>query len=227
MNSKKDNNPSPEKDLDDDDSSKKNTNTLSLEATSKESETNTNQTPGDNNIQESTIENCTSKDESLPPSGYDDSVMHLEQDLQKLVDHLEAHERNLATTQKRYYAEQQQKLSNISIKGKYISTSIVEYENRAKELKTLIQETQDLIDKRSKCTTDSRSHPELFFPPGGGFLKHTDVIPTNLEIEDSNRIRKAARTEKNRRKRRNNKLNKQRNKEYLETQGLNNNNKKK
>ena len=166
------------------------------------------------------IDKSVSLDESLPPDGYDDSVLHLEQDLQKLVDILERHENNYDLNKKRYHAEQQQKLSNIKQGKQNITTGIVNYEEKAKELKKLINETQNLIDKRSTCTSDSRTNPQLFFPPGSTFLKHTDIVPTQAEIDMSNQYRKSAKTERNRRSRQNRKRNKEKNKEFREKHEL-------
>ena len=66
------------------------------------------------------IDKSGSLDESIPPDSYNESVLHLEQDLQKLVDILGGHENDLDLTTKRYHADQQLKLSNIK-QGKQIS----------------------------------------------------------------------------------------------------------
>jgi chromosome segregation ATPase len=102
---------------------------------------------------------ASSRDESIPPVDWDESIRHLEEDLQKLVDHLESLEKDLDTTQKRYHIEQQRTLTQ---RGNRLSTKIVDYEVRAKELEKAIKDTQELIDLRSTCTSDSRTKPDFF-----------------------------------------------------------------
>ena len=152
------------------------------------------------------IINNNSKDESISPEDQDhQSILQLEKDIQKLVDILEGHERELDITQKRYHAEQQHKLSTISTGGKFISTGIVDYKMKEADLKKLIIETQELIDKVSTCTGDSSTNPELFIAPGTAFMKHTDVTPTAIEVADAERTRKEIKSIKTRGKRERNK----------------------
>ena len=58
-----------------------------------------------------------SRDDSVPPVDWDESILHLEEDFQKLVEHLESLEKDQEINQIRYHGEQQRKLSLVSNRG--------------------------------------------------------------------------------------------------------------